>query len=681
MLRLLTVCQRRVPEHLSPPLLPREQFMESVACDLSMLDMEQASDDSVPEWNKAAEFERETGLDFNSVEGQRLIDEVENNLKFRQHGLYITLPKRRVECAKLKLDSPVQSLESVFELPNPVKQVSFAELLEEDIETCDLPKHDDSLWESLLDDENLAEMAALALEKTDNANEKERLIKSNITARVVVPDMAAFEVNPPWLESSSAADSFRNVQFMLEQQRLPQLGCQISSALERQLPWAPFSSSLSRLGQESFTEHNEYLDQAMTRGNCFESHELLWKPEILRLMGFSDVDEEELSEAYASNFGTDKEAQRAEQTMTTPMECSTIIPRKRSPACDQADASRPLKSPRVNSSQGRFSSLGALSSFLEIRGKEFAKTNDPLEESKFQGSSQVLAKEPKRDSEIAIPKGILVPATQRPVAPLAELASPRSTSVARTLIVNTTLLQTHQSLLSRLEKQSHILIYRDYADGSAPDIIISPRACILLTTLQAAHQCSLPGQKLSHAANGPVQARVIMVSKQFEDVFVLAVQFGADSLIKDGCAATLSFNEFIARHVSHCRIRIILVPSMTPVLIPGKHDAQNCGQLHHLLNWILALGERYGHGNSNCDTAIELIQDETKWELFLRKAGLNPYAAQVIINKTKSISGQGFSGLRALVALEGEERWRLLHNEIGSLAVNTLNVALQTGWR
>lgn len=76
-----------------------------------------------------------------------------------------------------------------------------------------------------------------------------------------------------------------------------------------------------------------------------------------------------------------------------------------------------------------------------------------------------------------------------------------------------------------------------------------------------------------------------------------------------------------------------------------------------------------------------MIHDETLWELFLRQAGLNPVAAQVVLATLKRPDAHDFQaeqswGLRRLVQMKAEERANMFGEMIGRRAVERLSTVL-----
>ncbi|KAE8376998.1 hypothetical protein BDV26DRAFT_305164 [Aspergillus bertholletiae] len=183
------------------------------------------------------------------------------------------------------------------------------------------------------------------------------------------------------------------------------------------------------------------------------------------------------------------------------------------------------------------------------------------------------------------------------------------------------------------------------------DIIVSPTASIILTTLQATTQLYLPGHKPSPQTNGakcvnsPLRERIFLLAPRYRYLYVLVAQGTSSPRSGQGNIPQwtadkrllASFTSLIAFCDSMSAISTI-----SPVLISPSPDT--------LIGWVLALAHKHAFklppgsvdlpqtaaSTPVCPTPktrfdIKTMENETHWELFLRRAGLNPYAAQTIL--------------------------------------------------
>ncbi|KAI9846750.1 MAG: hypothetical protein M1830_007430, partial [Pleopsidium flavum] len=94
-----------------------------------------------------------------------------------------------------------------------------------------------------------------------------------------------------------------------------------------------------------------------------------------------------------------------------------------------------------------------------------------------------------------------------------------------------------------------------------------------------------------------------------------------------------------------------------------------------LAKWIAGVMIKYGVRESSA----HLLQDETLWELFLRRAGLNAFAAQVILAALKAPDDQASGdtiqrdgadfGLTAFVKMPMKERIRRFEHLLGGTRI------------
>lgn len=180
------------------------------------------------------------------------------------------------------------------------------------------------------------------------------------------------------------------------------------------------------------------------------------------------------------------------------------------------------------------------------------------------------------------------------------------------------------------------------------DITISPGTGIILTTLQNIRQCSLPGQAVRIVA----RERVARVALRYEKLFVLVSE---DNIRV--CTANESGNAepHIVDSIYKTGIDFIGFCSTL------KHDTQAlfiAGKEEDLAEWIVAMMVKHG----GLHPGVMLIPEETTWEIFLRRAGFNTFAAQAILaelssqSTATSTSTARDGGLTAFVKMPVKER-------------------------
>ena len=357
-----------------------------------------------------------------------------------------------------------------------------------------------------------------------------------------------------------------------------------------------------------------------------------------------------------------------------------VLPEKRLPDSSHPQE-KPNKIPRNIDLQSPFSTTSAISSFMQVRGRSTSIQSPMPKESTLPVLLHTTNE--KTSTRTENNKGTM----QVPTIPSPETARegckaelPAQSSKAHPIIANTSLLKSYRSLLNRLEDVCQMVVFRDFPTTSAaPDLIFSPVTCVVLTTLQIAQQRSLPGSKAGTARTGPLQERIVDLSTFYDQIFILILTLAAENADIDAqsCAILGDLSAFSTARASCCHIQSILIPPMSPTteaIAGGPYFRLDLH--HHLLEWIVVLIRKHGYGiGSEEQHPVRLLHEETQWEMWLRQAGLNPYAAQATIMTLNQMDHDG-SSLRTLMNMSEMERAGCLRGTIGEKALGLLNVRL-----
>jgi hypothetical protein len=291
------------------------------------------------------------------------------------------------------------------------------------------------------------------------------------------------------------------------------------------------------------------------------------------------------------------------------------------------------------------------------------------------------------------------------------------------LVLSTALLKTHLSIVQSLErmKDPPAVIYRDY-DGPIKshqtntlpreaDIIISPTTGIILTTLQATTQLHLPGHKPSSQTNGikcvnsPLRERIFLLARRYKHLYVF-VSHGPSSpkSAQGNLAPWIADRKVLSSYTSLMAFcdSMSVNSTISPILVPRTPETT--------IGWILALAQKHffqlptstlGISQSMAFAPvnrppkvkfdIESMEKETRWELFLRRVGLNPYAAQAILtvlgkenacleyNKviTRDNADNRISALSRFIEMPSERRQEVFRDLVGE---NT-NALIESDWQ
>lgn len=197
------------------------------------------------------------------------------------------------------------------------------------------------------------------------------------------------------------------------------------------------------------------------------------------------------------------------------------------------------------------------------------------------------------------------------------------------------------------------------------DITISPTCGLILTSMIRLRQKPREG---SH--KGLVQTRIEKTCLRYERLLVLVGGEG-------GSDDTLS--------------RISSSESMALIELQGFASGLDCDiQVHYvgggaktLANWVAASICRYGLVEP--ETSTGLLEVETLWELFLRRAGLNVFAAQMIAGQLNQPRQEAPKtavqhGLGAFITMTRAERMRRFGQLIGSKVLERVNKSVDEQW-
>lgn len=167
------------------------------------------------------------------------------------------------------------------------------------------------------------------------------------------------------------------------------------------------------------------------------------------------------------------------------------------------------------------------------------------------------------------------------------------------------------------------------------DISLSPSTGIVITNILKVRQRPLPGSQLP----APLRERVQKVSERYETLIVLVSESNSQGEVM-GTLAPLD----AAAYADFVNFAVALDGDVVVQFVPGATGT--------IASWILAYMCRY---SSQCVALSRfLTSEETPWELLLRRAGMNVFAAKVLSKMLFQQAGQ--SGLAAFVNMPARER-------------------------
>lgn len=505
----------------------------------------------------------------------------------------------------------------------------------------------------------------------------EELVEADTTLRITAPTVDAITVIPPWEVHLNGNGNVRDLDSQrklideaVESLTSSETKWSGASKLKDSLHWMPFPSHLGKMKPEG-----DFDDGSMARylegldiNTDVDLERLIWKPEGLRVL---DCDEDEDDELEAAEFSSDieKSESDADEPHETPVTSMTPPLRQQAAAVTAVNAAPPLKQPSAPSAQSKakhdtqswtpmdellqkrkiqleedksaFSNASGLDFFAKVQGLSAGATTKqhPQHVANSQQPAEMPPAHEVADNTFASSKSnvvIPVPTIQLPSKPLQ-------------LIISFTLMKNHH-FVRRLQKlfPSVELIDRDFEaitsdkSGKAAqreaDLTISPSTGIMFTNLQKLKQKPLPGQSSSFG----IREQIASVAARYERIMVLVSDrpMSADS---QGHIENIDSRDSAA---------IADLIKQTAVLETEIQVVYAAGGMDNLVKWTAAAISR------SASAEHKLLGDETLWERFLRKAGLNSYAAQVVLGSMKPAESSevSASGLAAFVMMNAEQR-------------------------
>ncbi|KAK6579706.1 hypothetical protein PZA11_007942 [Diplocarpon coronariae] len=532
--------------------------------------------------------------------------------------------------------------------------------------------------------------------------EQETLIRADTTARVDVPVMSFRKPEPPWHRFEQIKDS----PALLALQKLFMQETVASSIpiwpgsrqQDNKLRWNPFTSDIANFAPEEDLLESESAWHAFVKDDqdIIDSTSLAWKPPGLKILrdGCDDDDEIELGSFQKDNPQDLSLLVRKRRRMESQEPENS---RKHIPAEDLAvsGAGKPIAIEKAKPDSGGgefrfldgiFSAENSLNHYLELRGTKRAKIPDSnsFANSGITAAVQTAAGD-QMLSALASPS---ISFRKSPLTKREKLPFPSFESVNHSInVIVSSILLKNRRLIRQIESQIPTLklVERDFtahntsawlpgtvtrSQVSSPldaeaDFIVSPMLGIILTTLQMVKQRSLPGPTSRLPA---IRERIERVGPRYEKLIVFVSEGGLDEITsglnENDCLALAEFIGYTSGFVTSINVQFI-----------GGSDQT-------LSQWLASAIVHH-----RVDT--ELLPEETHWELFLRRAGLNAFAAQTIIGELKAPHGvdvgspckAGMFGMTAFVEMSREERVIRFGGICGQSVLERVSGTIGASWQ
>ena len=611
-----------------------------------------------------------------------------------------SLEAPRIKCDDLKVEEPL----TLDHPPFAPKSVRFSNIIEEmdlaSLVTADAPALESSFFDDAF---------GPAAERAIRLSEQEKLIEADATARVDVPKLDFALRSPPWKafdlrDPGSVKASQRNFIKELVGQRLQKW---TGSNPGLKLKYNPFPHNLAKVAlEEDFgaCDANWESFVGSKKEKVVDSSSLTWRPPEPRILR-EEEDEDEIEpgkfpkqkvqdlsflvkkrkmELEESCSFEDRQSQDAVPNITMLPGNQIVEGGNPNPTANISINEKSLEGAFLS---GALSAGASLDNYLELRGSKKAKLSGSFHSGPTTLETHALPVLPSIEQNQL--KELQLPIGKSTVADFDTLPAPpiHSLNMKINVIVSTIMLK-DRALTRKVEKllPELTLIERDFSArntttwmpgsvsrspiasplDSEADLIVSPSTGIVITSLQKIKQKPLPGQK----ARSAIRERVEKVSMRYENLFVLVSEGRADENTNGFDESdSLAFSEFVGFSLG-------LDSSITVQFVGGSVET--------LAKWLASVIIRHRVGGDS-----DLLQEETHWELFLRRAGLNAFAAQAVISNVKAPEGvdtgsptkAGHFGLTAFVEMGKDQRLARFEHICGRRVLERASAVVDARWR
>ncbi|KAK4494743.1 hypothetical protein PRZ48_014099 [Zasmidium cellare] len=613
---------------------------------------------------------------------------------------YLAMQKGAEEATK----SPLLPRDHSEEPPaKKAKTVCFSD----ELETLIPELSDDDTIDTHEVADGISALLGPAIEQADESVQQqilnEELVDIDTTLRVPIPAIEDVRPTSPWERYAGEGDGShrRLIHDAYDTLTRAETKWSLSSKSEQALPWLPFSTHLGRPKAEGDFDDGSlvrYLAEVDLDGDV-DLERLTWKPDGLRIL---DVDEFEDDELDAAHFEIEYDMPVVEAIETVPDTAPALpqapsqritaptAPKEKSPVAQgrsSMDALLQKRKLQLQEDRKAIRNESGLDMFARIQG--FANAAADTRTSTW--SSNVQNQQPPITTPLAVEATVTKPADA-----IHEVAIPTphvdvSTDPLK-VIVSFTLMQNHQ-FVRRLQKllPNIDLIERDFTSmepetvkephrarfSLEADITISPSTGLMFTNLQKLKQKPLPGQTSSFG----IREQIMAVANRYERLIVLV---GDRPTMADSQAPL---------HIMDANDSAALTEliNQTAVLETDVEVVYVAGGIDKLIKWTAAVISRNATGDH------KLLREETHWERFLRKAGMNAYAAQAVIgamqpktsapnppsdsSQTVSPANAVTAELARFVSMDSEERIQRIGPMMGGdRLLRRVNRVLDAGW-
>lgn len=537
---------------------------------------------------------------------------------------------------------------------------------------------------------DLQDTMAIAAESVQKQLQNEQLIEIDTTLRVKVPPLGLVQPQPPW-ELYGAGET-SETGLLSQQSMLKHVSKEFLNdthkwsgvtKIERSLPWAPFPTHLAKVDlNERFDVGS--LAQCLAEiglgdaGGDVDVQAIITRDDHLRLLQAHDSDDEEaewgeVGEYDSADAASEEEhqslAEAVDVPLTTKPDLLSLLLQK------QADVNKAeTNNSRPSAPKGEEATMSAstmasnlvqndgIANFMQLHGKA-------------QGSQSVAGPAVKAMGPLPVwpasnpaPAAVMVKHSELPrnqARPAIEIPVPEANVQQNTAIpvVVSSSFMANRQMIRRLQTIIPSIDFCERDSTAGPpkelhedaDITISPSTGVLITTLQKLKQRPLPGQSSLIG----IRHHIASIARRHEHLVVL-VSEGA-SVTTDESVSIRPLDQ------SDCEA-LADTSSWAQTLDADVQISYIPGGESEVSKWLASSISHLGV----VDDSLQLLQDETMWERWLRRAGMNAFSAQAVLCQlklpdaesarvsTSSVSAEmpanGRFGLAAFVSMDVEER-------------------------
>ncbi|KAI0385885.1 hypothetical protein F5Y04DRAFT_276407 [Hypomontagnella monticulosa] len=619
---------------------------------------------------------------------------------------FLKIERRNIE--SLKAEGPLTPLNSLppssdlaIDLPDIAKVVDIDHVL--DKQQSNAKGHEDS--DIIFSDDMLAALEESAA-SVKRGIEQEQLETVDAIARIEIPAMDFSIPSPDWQQVPSDAASqlewIGRTNGIFHFPSWPK-----NSQAERELRWSPFPSKLGHVAiSESIdgTDNVRILLDSLDRLKVLTSADYVWKQPGLAILREREDEDEELEAPLVRNEGMDMDTlvrkRRIEFTnldlglhnssdSASPIELvrlpeSMPSPAYQIPVADQACLPNLL----LDRNDARATST-LLSNYVDFHTSKRQKTSrSTFFPSPIKQAAETGVKETQKPGDET--QGLGLPMVksnleqeQTMCAPCPKLGpAPAQMKIIKALTIERGVFTSLEKFYPNME-----IIERDFdrwnsllwhpnsisrSSAASPlaaeaDIIISPATGVIVTTLLRVIQKPPPGQNALSA----IRERIRHVALRYERLIILVSEGNRiDETVRDLTPPeSASYTDFVGFTTG-------LDTNAQVYYVGGGNDT--------LVRWLVSFLIR--HAPEAAEAQHNLIQDESLWELFLRRAGTNAYAAQAILGRLKlpdDVSEEQSSkyGLPAFIRMTPAERVEAFRGLMGGERVlGRVNETVEMRW-